>query len=156
MKSIVVTGGSGFIGSHFIRHVLATRPDWKVVNVDVLSYAGNLENNADYKDHPQYRFYRADIGDLETVCDIFEKESIDTIINFAAESDNNKAVNSPLDFVRTNALGTATLCEAARLCKVERLHRISTWEVCGQLELGEMIECTENSPYRPRTRDNGS
>jgi dTDP-glucose 4,6-dehydratase len=156
MKSILVTGGSGFIGSHFIRHVLAVRPDWKVVNIDVLSYAGNVENNADYKDHPQYHFYPADIGDLETMCDILEKENIDTIINFAAESDNNKAVNSPLDFVQTNALGTATLCEAARICTIKRLHHISTCEVFGQLELGEVTAFTESSPYRPRTPYNAS
>lgn len=156
MKTVMVTGGAGFIGSHFIRMVLSTKEDVKVVNVDVLSYAGNLENCDDYKDSPRYVFYKADIGDYETILDILATEKVDTIVNFAAESDNNKAIGSPLDFVKTNALGVATLLEASRNAEVKRFHHISTCEVFGQLDLDSADMFTEDSPYSPRTPYNAS
>lgn len=156
MKTIMVTGGAGFIGSHFIRLLLSSRDGVRVINVDVLSYAGNLENCADYKDNPRYVFYKADIGDYDTIATIISKEDIDTIVNFAAESDNNKAVGSPLDFVKTNVLGVATLLEAARQTQVKRLHHISTCEVFGQLDLDSQSMFTEESPYNPRTPYNAS
>lgn len=152
----MITGGAGFIGSHFIRLLLNSKKDIRVVNVDVLSYAGNLENCADYKDDPRYVFYKADIGDHATIVSIIEKENIDTVVNFAAESDNNKAIGSPLDFVKTNALGVATLLEASRLMGIKRFHHISTCEVFGQLDLNSENIFTEESAYNPRTPYNAS
>lgn len=156
MKTIMVTGGAGFIGSHFIRLLLSSREDMRVINVDVLSYAGNLENCDDYKDSPRYVFYKADIGDYDAISQILTKEGVDTIVNFAAESDNNKAIGSPLDFVKTNALGVATLLEASRNAEVKRFHHISTCEVFGQLDLDSADMFTEDSPYSPRTPYNAS
>lgn len=156
MKTVMVTGGAGFIGSHFIRLLLSAKEDVRVINVDVLSYAGNLENCIDYKDSPRYSFYKADIGDYDTVLDILKKEQVDTIVNFAAESDNNKAIGSPLDFVKTNALGVATLLQASRVAEVKRFHHISTCEVFGQLDLDTQDIFTENSAYNPRTPYNAS
>ncbi len=156
MKTVMVTGGAGFIGSHFIRMVLSTKEDVRVVNVDVLSYAGNLENCDDYKDNPHYVFYKADIGDYDAILQILTKEGVDTIVNFAAESDNNKAIGSPLDFVKTNALGVATLLEASRTASIKRFHHISTCEVFGQLDLDSADMFTEDSPYSPRTPYNAS
>lgn len=156
MKTVMITGGAGFIGSHFIRLLLNSKKDIRVVNVDILSYAGNLENCADYKDDPRYIFYKADIGDQEAVVSIIEKENIDTVVNFAAESDNNKAIGSPLDFVKTNAFGVATLLEASRLMGIKRFHHISTCEVFGQLDLHSESIFTEESAYNPRTPYNAS
>lgn len=156
MKTIMVTGGAGFIGSHFIRLLLSSRDGVRVINVDVLSYAGNLENCDDYKDNLRYAFYKADIGDYDAISQILTKEGVDTIVNFAAESDNNKAIGSPLDFVKTNALGVATLLEASRAAGVKRFHHISTCEVFGQLDLDSADMFTEDSPYSPRTPYNAS
>ncbi len=156
MKTILVTGGAGFIGSHFIRFLLNGKEGVRVVNVDALSYAGNLENCDDYKNNPRYVFYKADIGDYETIFSILKKENVDTIVNFAAESDNNKAIGSPLDFVKTNALGVATLLEASRNAEIKRFHHISTCEVFGQLDLDSTEIFTEESAYNPRTPYNAS
>jgi dTDP-glucose 4,6-dehydratase len=156
MKHVLVTGGCGFIGSHFIRHLLETKPGVRVINVDVLSYAGNVENCRDYEHNPNYVFYKADIGDYETMKSILTKEHVDTIINFAAESDNNKAIDSPLDFAKTNALGVATLLHAAHTCGVARFHHISTCEVFGQLDLTSNSAFREDDAYNPRTPYNAS
>ena len=150
-KNILVTGGCGFIGSHFIRHLFSEYKDIRVVNVDLLTYCGNPQNVKDLADNPGYKFYRADIGDLLAMARILKENAIDCIVNFAAESDNNKAVNSPLDFAKTNALGTATLLEAARLSGIKRFHHISTCEVFGQLSLKSKLKFLETSPYNPRT-----
>ncbi|MBI2064876.1 MAG: dTDP-glucose 4,6-dehydratase [Candidatus Yanofskybacteria bacterium] len=155
-KNILVTGGCGFIGSHFIRHLLGKYKNIKVINVDLLTYCGNPENLKDIARDPRYKFYKADIGDYGAMSHILKSNRINCIVNFAAESDNNKAVNSPLDFAKTNALGTATLLEAARQVGVKRFHHISTCEVFGQLPLKSKFRFTEKSPYNPRTPYNAS
>lgn len=157
MKNVIlVTGGAGFIGSHFIRHILGENSYSRVVNVDLLTYCGNPANNADIKKAPRYKFYKADIGDYQAMERIIKKEEVQTIVNFAAESDNNKAVSSPVDFARTNALGTAVLLESARKNGVKRLHHISTCEVFGQLALNSKDKFKESSPLLPRTPYNAS
>lgn len=155
-KNILVTGGCGFIGSHFIRHLLKKYPNVTVINVDLLTYCGNPENVKDVARDPRYKFFKADIGDYGTMINILKSNQIDCVVNFAAESDNNKAVHSPIDFAKTNALGTAVLLEAVRQCSLQlakpiRFHHISTCEVFGQLSLKSKAKFTEKSPYNPRT-----
>ncbi len=154
--SIMVTGGAGFIGSHFCRYLREKYPLITIINVDLLTYCGNRINVADLEQSPRYHFYTADIGDLKAIRTLLKKHKVDCIVNFAAESDNNKATSAPLDFANTNALGTTTLLEAARQHGVKRFHHISTCEVFGQLALIDKGSFTENSPYKPRTPYNAS
>ena len=155
-KNILVTGGCGFIGSHFVRYLLKKYPNMAVINVDLLTYCGNPENVKDVAGDPRYKFYKADIGDNGAMSQILKNNKIDCVVNFAAESDNNKAVRSPTDFAKTNALGTAVLLETVRQCSLQlaqpiRFHHISTCEVFGQLPLKSKSKFTEKSPYNPRT-----
>ena len=117
---VFVTGGAGFIGSNFIRLVLRERPEWSVVNYDLLTYAGNLENLRDVHDDPRYRFVRGDIADRATVLGVLEEESPDAIVNFAAESHVDRSILDPGPFLRTNVEGTLALLEAARAKDVGR------------------------------------
>jgi len=164
MRTILVTGGCGFIGSHFIRYFLKKYKNSKVVNVDLLTYAGNPENLRSVEKDKRYKFYKNDIGDFHAMDEILRKEKPDVIVNFAAESDNNRAVNSPIDFARTNAFGTAVLLEAVRQYslqavrknRIKRFHHISTCEVFGQMPLKSKSSFSENSPFRPRTPYNAS
>ena len=155
-KNILVTGGCGFIGSHFLRYLLCQYNAIRVVNVDLLTYCGNPDNVRDTAKNPRYKFYKADIGDFKKMSAILKENKIDCIVNFAAESDNNKAIGSPMDFVRTNALSTGMLMEAARQARIKRVHHISTCEVFGQLALNSKEKFWEDSPYRPRTPYNAS
>lgn len=155
-KNILVTGGCGFIGSHFIRYLINKYPKINVVNVDLLTYCGNSENVKDIAKNFRYKFYKASIGDLRAMSRILRNHRIDCIVNFAAESDNNKAINSPIDFARTNVLGTAILLEAARQVGIKRFHHISTCEVFGQLPLKSKSKFLETSPYKPRTPYNAT
>lgn len=150
-KNYLITGGAGFIGSHFVRYILNKYPEVNVVNVDLLTYCGNPENVKDMANNLRYKFYKADIGDYGAMLDILKKHKIDCVVNFAAESDNNKAVHSPIDFAKTNALGTAILLEAARQVRLKRFYHISTCEVFGQLPLKSKSKFSEKSPYQPRT-----
>lgn len=156
LKTILVTGGAGFIGSHFLRYLLDKYMDINVVNVDLLTYCGNLENVKDATDNPRYKFYKADIGDYGAMLNILKKHQVDCVVNFAAESDNNKAIHSPIDFAKTNVLGTAVLLEASRQAGVKRFHHISTCETYGQLVLDSRSSFSESSPLKPRTPYNVS
>ncbi|OGF64659.1 dTDP-glucose 4,6-dehydratase [Candidatus Giovannonibacteria bacterium RIFCSPHIGHO2_01_FULL_45_24] len=159
-KTVLITGGAGFIGSHFARYYLETHPKSKIINIDILGYAGNLENLRDIEKNPRYKFYQADIGDFQAMSRILKKEKPEVVVNFAAESDNNKAISSPIDFARTNALGTAVLLEAIRQSSPQahptRFHHISTCEVFGQLPLDSKSTFSEQSPFEPRTPYNAS
>ncbi len=154
MMRLLVTGGAGFIGSNFVRYWSQTRPDDRVVAYDALTYAGNQANLADLGS--QVRFVEGDIGDLACVSAVLADESIDTVVNFAAESHNSLAVLDPGLFFRTNVVGTQTLLEGARRAGVGRFHHISTCEVYGDLDLDTDESFTEDSPYRPRTPYNAS
>jgi dTDP-glucose 4,6-dehydratase len=152
--NLLVTGGAGFIGSNFVRYWVEHHPDDRVVVYDALTYAGNRASLVDIEE--RIAFVQGDIGDLDTAQTTLVTESIDVIVNFAAESHNSLAVVDPGRFFRTNALGTQTLLEAARRAGVQRFHHVSTCEVYGDLALDSDEAFTEESPYRPRTPYNAS
>lgn len=151
MKSILVTGGAGFIGSNFVRMVLEEHPDCFVVNLDKLTYAGNLENLADVQNHDRYRFVHGDICDGSLVERLIDEHQISAIINFAAETHVDRSITGPKIFIETNVTGTLTLLEAARDRNVERFIQISTDEVYGALgaegNFTEQTPLSPNSPY---------
>ncbi|HYV38224.1 MAG TPA: dTDP-glucose 4,6-dehydratase [Gemmataceae bacterium] len=150
MSILLVTGGCGFIGSNFVRHVLATEPGTQVVNFDALTYAGNPDNLADLATDPRYRFVHADISDRDAVRAAL-KGGVNAIVNFAAESHVDRSIHDASPFVRTNVLGTQVLLDAAREFKVVRFVQISTDEVYGSLGptgyFTEQSQLEPNSPY---------
>ncbi len=152
--NILVTGGAGFIGSNFIRYWLREHPHDEVINYDALTYAGNLENLRDVEQDPRYRFIKGDIGDYQTARDALE--GVDVVVNFAAESHNDRAILDPGIFVRTNVLGTQVFLAAARDAQVSRFHHVSTCEVFGELELDETRMFKESDAYLPKTPYNAS
>ena len=133
--TILVTGGAGFIGSNFVYYELRKHPEDRVVCLDALTYAGNLESLDDAMKNPQFRFVRGDITDRTTVENLFAEEHPDIVVNFAAESHVDRSVEDPGLFLRTNVLGTQTMMDASRKYKVKRYHQVSTDEVYGDLPL---------------------
>jgi dTDP-glucose 4,6-dehydratase len=146
---ILVTGGAGFIGSNFVRMVLAEHSDYFVVNLDKLTYAGNLENLAGFLDNPNHKFIKGDICDGPLIEKIIDDFLIDAVINFAAESHVDRSITAPKIFIETNVTGTLTLLQAARDKKVNRFIQISTDEVYG--ELGPQGKFTEQTPLSPNS-----
>ena len=147
---ILVTGGAGFMGSNFIIHILKKYPDHRIVDLDKLTYAGNLDNLKSVENDPRYEFVHGDICDRETV----EKAmaGCDGVVHFAAESHVDRSISHPEEFVRTNVLGTEILLETARDLGVKRFHHISTDEVFGTLSLDDPGEkFSETTPYAPRS-----
>jgi dTDP-glucose 4,6-dehydratase len=151
MRRILVTGGAGFIGSNFVRMVLSEHADCFVVNLDKLTYAGNLENLAEFLNHPNHKFIKGDICDGTLVEKIIYEYKIDAIINFAAESHVDRSITEPKIFIETNVTGTLTLLEAARDKKLERFIQISTDEVYGALALDQDVKFTEEMPPSPNS-----
>jgi dTDP-glucose 4,6-dehydratase len=149
MRNILVTGGAGFIGSNFVRMVLAEHPDCQIVNLDKLTYAGNLESLIDVLDNSRHRFVHGDICDGPLVEKIIKDCRIDAIINFAAESHVDRSITGPKIFIETNVTGTLTLLQAARDKKIERFIQVSTDEVYGSL--GPQGKFTEQSPLSPNS-----
>ncbi len=141
---LVVTGGAGFIGSNFIRHVLAAHADDSIVNLDKLTYAGNLKNLADVADSPRYRFVHGDVCDAKMVRDVLR--GADAVVNFAAESHVDRSLVEPDAFLRTDVFGVFTLLEAVRELGIPRFVHISTDEVYGSLATGS---ARESDPLRP-------
>jgi len=155
VKTVLVTGGAGFIGSALVRHLIRETPV-RVVNVDKLTYAGNLESLADLAAHPHYAFAKADVCDASAVCQIMERYQPDTIVHLAAESHVDRSISEPADFVRTNITGTFTLLQEARRYWEQlppdaragfRMVHVSTDEVFGSIPEGALA--CEQSPYRP-------
>ena len=151
MKNILVTGGAGFIGSNFINYILGKREDYFIVNLDKLTYAGNLENLKEVELKKNYTFIKGDIANGELVNYIFEKYKIKYVINFAAESHVDRSISGSEVFFRTNVIGTNVLLEASKRFAVERFLQISTDEVYGSLGptglFTEKTPITPNSPY---------
>jgi dTDP-glucose 4,6-dehydratase len=155
---LFVTGGSGFIGSNFIRYWLGEHAGDEIVNLDLLTYAGDATILADVERSAgdRYSFVRGDISDPALVLQLLSSRRPDVIVNFAAESHNSRALLDPAAFTRTNVAGTQTLLEAARRLGIPRYHQISTCEVFGDLALDSAERFTEESAYRPRTPYNAS
>ncbi len=155
---LMVTGGAGFIGSNFIRYWLSTHPDDEIVNLDLLTYAGNLANLTDVeRDYgARYQFVRGDIGNFDLVHHVLTTLRPSVVVNFAAESHNSRAITNPGLFFQTNVVGTQTLLDAATRAGVQRFHHISTTEVYGDLALDSAERFTEESPLKPRTPYNAS
>lgn len=150
MKKILVTGGAGFIGSNFINFILGKRDDYFIVNLDKLTYAGNLENLKPSEDHKNYRFIKGDITNYELVNYIFERYKIKYVINFAAESHVDRSILGSEIFYRSNVIGTNNLLEASRRYEAEKFFQISTDEVYGSLgATGLFTESTPLSPNSP-------
>jgi len=147
--TLFVAGGAGFIGSNFVRYILKARPGWRVVNVDKLTYAGNLASLGEAVHDPRHRFVRADICDAAAVARVMEEERPDAVINFAAETHVDRSIDDPSLFLRTNVLGTQVLLEASRRAGVARYLQVSTDEVYGSL--GPTGRFTEESPLRPNS-----
>ncbi|WP_099190528.1 dTDP-glucose 4,6-dehydratase [Tepidibacter mesophilus] len=148
MKKILVTGGAGFIGSNFIKYMLDKYNDYYIVNLDLLTYAGNLDNLKDVENNPNYEFVKGDICDFELV-DKIVSQDIDYIINFAAESHVDNSILNPGVFVRTNVMGTQVLLDAAKRYDIEKYIQISTDEVYGSL--GDEGYFTEETPLAPNS-----
>lgn len=159
MRNVLITGGAGFIGSNFIHYLLENEPGCQIINLDALTYAGNLDNLSDLSTKDGYIFEKGDICDRSLVETIFNKYAIDTVVHFAAESHVDRSILGPMPFIQTNILGTATLLEAARkywlldnhysLGEV-KFHHISTDEVFGSLLPGDP-PFSETSPYSPNS-----
>jgi dTDP-glucose 4,6-dehydratase len=145
--NVLVTGGAGFIGSNLVRLLLEERPGWRVVNLDKLSYAGNLENLAGLEDHPRHRFVRGDVCDGPLVGELMRGERIDAVMHLAAESHVDRSILTPAVFIETNVRGTQVLLEAARELGVSRFLQVSTDEVYGSL--GPTGVFREDSPLAP-------
>jgi len=146
---LLVTGGAGFIGSNFIRHVLGKYPSYEVTNFDKLTYAGNLDNLAKVVGNPRYRFVQGDVADQAAV-DSLLGQGFDAVVNFAAETHVDRSIHlGARDFVVTNTLGVQTLLDAERKYRVKKMVQISTDEVYGSLELGAATQFTESTPFQP-------
>ncbi|MBD5371730.1 MAG: dTDP-glucose 4,6-dehydratase [Bacteroides sp.] len=157
--NVLITGGAGFIGSHVVRLFVTKYPDYHIVNLDKLTYAGNLDNVADIADKPNYTFVQADIADYPRVREIIRQYSIDGIIHLAAESHVDRSIEDPFTFARTNVMGTLALLQAAKEEWGSRpegfagklFYHISTDEVYGALELNDGKFFTEETPYSPHS-----
>ncbi|HLD27891.1 MAG TPA: dTDP-glucose 4,6-dehydratase [Patescibacteria group bacterium] len=146
--NILVTGGAGFIGSNFIRHILKKYPDFSVTNLDKLTYAGNLNNLKDLEGNANYKFIKGDIADKRTVFKILRFNKIDAVINYAAETHVDRSILDPDAFVRTDVIGTYNLLEGVKEFKIAKFIQISTDEVYGSIDKGKF---TEESPLLPNS-----
>ena len=162
MRNILVTGGAGFIGSHLVRLLVNKYPDYHIINMDVLTYAGNLENLKDIEDKENYTFVKCDICDVEKVNQVFKKHQIDSVIHLAAESHVDRSINDPFSFAQTNVMGTLSLLQTAKKTwngnfTNKLFYHVSTDEVYGSLgEEGFFTEETAYDPHSPYSASKAS
>ena len=162
MNTILITGGAGFIGSHVVREFVTKYPEKKIINIDALTYAGNLENLKDIESSENYQFIKADITDEKAILAIFEKYQPDGVIHLAAESHVDRSISNPMDFVMTNVIGTVNLLNAAKYIwsdnfENKRFHHVSTDEVYGALgATGFFTEETSYDPHSPYSASKAS
>ena len=157
-RSIVITGGAGFIGSHVVRLFVNKYTDYKVINLDKLTYAGNLANLKDVEDKPNYKFVKMDVCDFDALYQLMQDEKVDGIIHLAAESHVDRSIKDPFTFARTNVMGTLSLLQAAKFYweslpekyEGKRFYHISTDEVYGSLDFNEEL-FTEETKYNPHS-----
>ena len=156
MKNILITGGAGFIGSHLVRFMVCKYPEYRIINLDKLTYAGNLENLRDIEEMPNYVFEKADICDFPVVQSLFSKYEVEGVIHLAAESHVDRSIKEPFAFAQTNVMGTLSLLQAARLAwegkwEGKLFYHVSTDEVYGALEPGDGLftEMTKYNPHSP-------
>ncbi len=152
--TVLITGGAGFIGSHLVRRFVRRYPDYKILNLDCLTYAGNLANLADIETAPNYRFIKGDVSDADFIGKLFKEQAIDAVIHLAAESHVDRSILGPMAFFETNIVGTGVLLQSARKAwegqlENKRFYHVSTDEVYGSL--GETGLFTEKTPYDPRS-----
>ncbi|MFV0304266.1 MAG: dTDP-glucose 4,6-dehydratase [Moheibacter sp.] len=161
-KTILITGGAGFIGSHVVREFVKTYSDYLIINLDALTYAGNLENLKDIESEPNYKFIKVDITNEEQILSVFEQYKPNGVVHLAAESHVDRSITSPLEFVKTNVLGTVNLLNAAKKVwngnfEDKRFHHVSTDEVYGALgETGFFTEETSYDPHSPYSASKAS
>ncbi|MEZ4687597.1 MAG: GDP-mannose 4,6-dehydratase, partial [Bacteroidia bacterium] len=152
-RNIIVTGGAGFIGSHVVRLMVNKYPDYRIINVDALTYAGNLENLRDIENKPNYVFSKSDICDADAMEKLFEQYDVDGVIHLAAESHVDRSILNPMAFVQTNVIGTVTLLNVAKQQWLGRddvrFYHVSTDEVYGSLDDGGYFY--EDTPYDPQS-----
>ena len=162
MKNILITGGAGFIGSHLVRLLVNKYPEYKIINMDVLTYAGNLANLKDIEDKKTYEFVKCDICDFEAVKNVFSKHNIEAVIHLAAESHVDRSIKDPFSFAQTNIMGTLSLLQAAKFAWDESyegklFYHVSTDEVYGSLgEEGFFLETTPYDPHSPYSASKAS
>jgi len=145
--TILVTGGAGFIGANFVKYMLKKYPDYKIICLDALTYAGNLETLSDVMDNPQFKFIKGNIANHKDVFGLFEQDKPDMVVNFAAESHVDRSIENPKLFLETNIIGTQVLMDACRKYGIKRFHQVSTDEVYGDLPLDRPdLFFTEETP----------
>ncbi len=162
-RHLLITGGAGFIGSHVVRYMVNHRPDYQIVNLDKLTYAGNLENLKDVEDKPNYTFVKADICDFEEIQKIFSEYRIDGVIHLAAESHVDRSITDPFSFAKTNVMGTLNLLQAAKQAwepdyRGKLFYHVSTDEVYGALQFDDppFTEETKYDPHSPYSASKAS
>lgn len=145
--NIIVTGGAGFIGANFVKYMLKKYPEYKIICLDALTYAGNMETLSDILDNPQFGFVKGNIASQKDVFDLFERTRPDMVVNFAAESHVDRSIDNPRIFLETNIIGTQVLMDACRKYGIKRYHQVSTDEVYGDLPLDRPdLFFTEETP----------